>query len=89
MDLALTTASDDRALAAEVLACRRLIKGYSDTRTRGESKFDAVLQALPLLKDRSDAAEVLRRLREAALQDEHGSALDAELEAFTSAAAAS
>ena len=89
MDLALTTASDDRALAAEVLTCRRLIKGYSDTRTRGESKFDAVLQALPLLKDRSDAAEVLRRLREAALQDEHGSALDAELGAFTSAAAAS
>ena len=88
MDLALTTASEDRALAAEVLACRRLIKGYSDTRVRGESKFDAVLQALPLLKDRSDAADVLCRLREAALQDEHGHALDAELEAFASIAPA-
>lgn len=86
MDLALTTASNDRALAAEVLACRRLIKGYSDTRVRGESKFDAVLQALPQLKDRGDAADILRRLREAALQDEHGRALDAELEAFASAA---
>ncbi|MCY4002616.1 MAG: indolepyruvate oxidoreductase subunit beta family protein [Rhodospirillales bacterium] len=89
MDLALTTASNDRALAAEVLACRRLIKGYSDTRVRGESKFDTVLQALPLLKDRGDAADVLRRLREAALQDEHGHALDAELEAFASVALAS
>ena len=88
MDLALTTASGDRALAAEVLACRRLIKGYADTRTRGESKFDAVLQALPLLKGRRDAADALRRLREAALEDEHGRALDAELAACTSAAAA-
>ena len=89
MDLALATASEDRPLAAEILACRRLIKGYSDTRTRGESKFDAVLRALPLLKDRRDAADVLRRLREAALQDEHGNALEAELEGFGSAKAAS
>ena len=89
IDLAIATASEDRALAAEVLACRRLIKGYADTRTRGESKFDAVLQALPLLKGRNDSADVLRRLREAALQDEHGNALETELEAFASAGAAS
>lgn len=69
----------DTALAAEVLRCRRLIKGYSDTHARGEAKFDKVLSALPLLEGRADAADWLRRLREAALMDEMGSALDGAL----------
>ncbi|MEL7447385.1 MAG: hypothetical protein AAGK02_16540, partial [Pseudomonadota bacterium] len=33
----------------EVLNTRRLIKGYSDTHARGQSKFDKVLSALPML----------------------------------------
>ncbi|MGL4235991.1 indolepyruvate oxidoreductase subunit beta family protein, partial [Tabrizicola sp.] len=33
----------DYALAVEVLRCRRLIKGYSDTHARGLSKFDKVM----------------------------------------------
>lgn len=63
-------------LAVEVLRCRRLIKGYSDTHARGLSKFDRVLAAIGLVKDREDAADWARRLREAALQDEDGKALD-------------
>jgi indolepyruvate ferredoxin oxidoreductase beta subunit len=66
----------DYGLAVEVLRCRRLIKGYSDTHARGLSKFDRVLSALPLLRGREDAADWLRRLREAALKDEAGKALD-------------
>ena len=66
----------DHALAAEVVRCRRLVKGYSDTHARGLSKFDRVLSALPLLRGREDAADWLRRLREAALRDEEGRALD-------------
>lgn len=85
LDLALNTAPRDRALATEILACRRLIKGYSDTHARGEAKFDKVLGALPTLKDDPNAAGMLRRLREAALQDVHGDALEAELSAFASA----
>ena len=85
LDLALSTAPWDRALATEILACRRLIKGYSDTHARGEAKFDKVLGALPALKDDPNAAGMLRRLREAALQDVHGHALEAELSAFASA----
>ena len=69
-------AGRDRALAAEILACRRLVKGYSDTHARGLSKFDRVLAALPLVADRPDAADWVRRLREAALRDEDGAALD-------------
>lgn len=66
----------DYALGVEVLKCRRLIKGYSDTHARGHAKFDRVLAALPLLAGRADAADWLRRLREAALRDAEGRALD-------------
>jgi len=69
----------DYALGVEVLRCRRLIKGYSDTHARGSSKFDRVLSALPLLSGRADAAEWLHRLIEAALKDEDGDMLDGAL----------
>ena len=63
-------------LAVEIIRCRRLIKGYSDTHARGLSKFDKVLAAIALVKDRDDAADWARRLREAALKNEEGKALD-------------
>ncbi|TGQ65084.1 MAG: indolepyruvate oxidoreductase subunit beta family protein [Mesorhizobium sp.] len=69
----------DYALAVEILNCRRLIKGYSDTHVRAQSKFDRVLSALDLVKGRDDAADWIRRLREAALKDEKGDMLDGAL----------
>ncbi|MEO8667017.1 MAG: indolepyruvate oxidoreductase subunit beta family protein [Bauldia sp.] len=66
-------------LGVEVIRCRRLVKGYSDTRSRGEAKFDKVLSALPLLETRPDGADWIRRLREAALLDEDGKQLDGAL----------
>jgi len=57
----------------------RLIKGYSDTHLRAQSKFDRVLSALDLIKGRADAADWIRRLREAALKDEKGDMLDGAL----------
>jgi indolepyruvate ferredoxin oxidoreductase beta subunit len=63
-------------LAVEVIRCRRLIKGYSDTHARGLSKFDTVLAAIALIRHRDDAADWARRLREAALKDEEGKALE-------------
>ena len=77
--LALDHVPTDYALAVEILNCSRLIKGYSDTHVRAQSKFDRVLSALDLLKGRDDAAEWLRRLREAALKDEKGDMLDGAL----------
>ena len=82
--LAVETAQHDRALAVEIVACRRLIKGYSDTHARGEAKFDKVLAALPMLAGRVDAADWLRRLREAALRDEKGEALEGALKTVAS-----
>jgi len=62
--------------AVELVKCRRLIKGYSDTHARGLGKFDKVMDAAALLRGRKDAAQWIARLREAALQDAEGKALD-------------
>ena len=77
--LALDHVSEDYALAVEILNCRRLIKGYSDTHARAWSKFDRVLSGLELVKGRADASDWIRRLREAALKDEKGTMLDGAL----------
>ena len=66
-------------VAVEALNARRLVKGYSDTHARGESKFDRLIAAVPLLAPRADGADWMRRLRDAALMDENGSALDGAL----------
>jgi indolepyruvate ferredoxin oxidoreductase, beta subunit len=68
-------AAKDYALAIELLQTRRLVKGYSDTHARGESKFDKVMTTAARLEGRADAADWVRRLREAALKDEDGIAL--------------
>jgi len=65
-------------LAVEVAQCQRLVKGYSDTRERGERNFETVMAAV----QRAGAAlapATLRELRDAALADEHGTALQAAL----------
>ncbi|MEZ5887590.1 MAG: indolepyruvate oxidoreductase subunit beta family protein [Paracoccaceae bacterium] len=69
----------DYPFAVELLKNRRLIKGYSDTYARGHSKFDRVREGARLVAGRPDAADWVRRLREAALQDEAGKALDGAL----------
>lgn len=81
---ALTQAKDNRVLAIEVLTNYRLIKGYSDTHVRGHSKFARVMGALDMLKGRSDAADWMRRLRVAALDDVKGDVLDGALETVKS-----
>jgi indolepyruvate ferredoxin oxidoreductase, beta subunit len=67
------------ALGVETLACRRLVKGYSDTHARGLSKFDRVIASTPALSKREDGAIWLDRLKRAALADEQGAALDGVL----------
>ena len=71
-------------LAVEIIRCRRLIKGYSDTHARGLSKYDRVMAGIALVEGRADAADWARRLREAALLDEEGKALDGALKTVDS-----
>jgi indolepyruvate ferredoxin oxidoreductase beta subunit len=78
------TLREDYRLGVEILRCRRLIKGYSDTHERGRSKYDRVLSALPVLRGRDDAADWLRRLIEMALKDEDGDMLDGALKTIRS-----
>ncbi|MBC2835732.1 indolepyruvate oxidoreductase subunit beta family protein [Paragemmobacter straminiformis] len=82
--LALGYRATDYALAVEVIRCRRLVKGYSDTHARGLSKFDRVIDAIALVAGRDDAADWARRLREAALRDEEGKALDGAIQTIRS-----
>ena len=65
----------DYLLALELIRCRRLVKGYSDTHARGQSKFDKLLRAALLLQGRMDAAADLAALRAAALADPQGAQL--------------
>lgn len=74
----------DYPLAVELLKARRLVKGYSDTHARGQSKFDKVMAGVARLEGRPDAADWTRRLCEAALKDEDGVALSGALKTIDS-----
>ncbi len=67
-------------LAVEVINCRRLIKGYSDTHERGHSRFSQLLDIVPRLRSQTDAADTLRELISLALANADGVALAAKLE---------
>jgi len=84
LETALAEVPRNYDLAVELIRCRRLIKGYSDTHARGLSKFDRVLAATACLGQREDAADWCRRLREAALKDEEGKALDGAIRTIKS-----
>jgi indolepyruvate ferredoxin oxidoreductase beta subunit len=75
--LALITrvAPEDYALALEIAECPRMVKGYGDTHAQGEKNYQAVMEALPKLRGKSDAASHLRKFREAALADDTGEKL--------------
>lgn len=62
-------------LACEIAECQRLVKGYGSTHARGMHSFHTIMEALPTLPA-TGAAEWVRRLREAALSDDSGAALD-------------
>jgi len=74
----------DYDLAVKIIELRRLVKGYSDTHARGQSKFDKVLAAALRLEGRADAADWTRRLMTAALAEEGEGTLDGALKTIDS-----
>jgi indolepyruvate ferredoxin oxidoreductase beta subunit len=74
------TVHHDYDLAVEVVNCRRLVKGYSDTHERGNSKYQRLSLAASQLLGRPDAAARLHAMRDAALSDDQGAKLDSMLE---------
>lgn len=79
LDLIADEAASDYALACEIAALQRLIKGYGDTHARGLSNFRSIVNAIDGVKAAPQPASALARLRDAALKDEDGAALNAEL----------
>lgn len=69
-------AASDRAFAAELARNQRIIKGYGDTFDRGLANFGKVMAAAAAHGGGHDGAVLVRQLREAALADETGCALD-------------
>jgi indolepyruvate ferredoxin oxidoreductase beta subunit len=80
LNLITQTAPNNYDLAVEIVNCRRLVKGYSDTHARGQSKYQKLIRAARNLSGQANAAERLRALRNAALADEKGTQLDTMLE---------
>lgn len=75
-------------LAMEIVACQRLIKGYSDTHQRGTRNFHMLMGIMDEQASRPDLPQLVRTLRSAALADEEGAQLAARLAEFGLAAAA-
>ena len=63
LDTTKSLMENDYALAVEIIRCRRLVKGYSDTHARGSSKFDRLMQAAKGLAGKENAAAELVALR--------------------------
>ncbi len=80
-----SAAGQDYVLACEIAECQRLIKGYSDTHARGMRNFKAIMSVLGQLPA-AEAASKVKALREAALADEGGAALEAEMKTLAPAA---
>lgn len=72
--------------AIELAACPRLIKGYGDTFERGLRNFNTVLNAWRTAQCRPGMAATIASLYEAALADERGDALKANLQQLNLAA---
>jgi len=64
-------ASIDPVVALEIVQCQRLVKGYSDTHSRGLKNFEILMAAVDRHKNVL-GAPTIRELRNAALADEHG-----------------
>jgi indolepyruvate ferredoxin oxidoreductase beta subunit len=82
LESVLNTVSVDYDLAVEMIRCRRLVKGYSDTHARTLSKFDRVMTAAIDLRGLADAADRVRRLCASAMQEEDDGALEEALHAL-------
>lgn len=79
LESVLSTVPADYDLAVEMIRCRRLVKGYSDTHARTLSKFDRVMAAAIELRGSVDAADSVRRLCASAMQQEDDGKLEEAL----------
>ena len=85
-DRALAIAPTDQALATEIVKLQHVLKGYGSTYEHGSESFALLMKAADDLAGSPGAATRLAELHEAALADEDGTKLKAELAADSEAA---
>ncbi|WP_079049642.1 indolepyruvate oxidoreductase subunit beta family protein [Streptomyces torulosus] len=81
LNLAVSRAAENPALAREIIECQQVLKGYGATYAHGGESFDLLIDAARDLPTADGSAERLKHLRAAALADEDGAKLRAELAA--------
>jgi indolepyruvate ferredoxin oxidoreductase beta subunit len=86
MDRALAIAPTDQELATEIIKLQHGLKGYGSTYEHGSESFALLMKAADELAGTDGAAARLAELHEAALADEDGTKLKAELDADSEAA---
>ncbi len=79
LDTITNTAPENYALACEIAGLQRLIKGYGSTYDRGLGNFTTITGALDAFKAAPNAHKQLKTLKDAALMDEDGAALNAAM----------
>lgn len=79
LEMVKSHAASDYDFAVEIARCQRLIKGYGDTHMRGLENFAHLMKAVKILEGQKSAAQKLAALRDAALADDMGKVLQAEL----------
>ncbi|MGE3335348.1 MAG: indolepyruvate oxidoreductase subunit beta family protein [Rhodospirillaceae bacterium] len=82
LSAAAEAAAKNYDLSVEIVACQRLVKGYGSTHERGMRNFETLMAAYRRLIEDRDVVAKIKHLRQAALSDEEGAALQRELGAI-------
>ena len=69
----------DYNFACEIAAMQRLLKGYGDTHARGLANYNRIMARIEEVSREAQPAMTLNALRDAALKDEGGAALEKQL----------
>jgi indolepyruvate ferredoxin oxidoreductase beta subunit len=75
LELVRGVAANNEGLAQEIVACQQLVRGYGETRERGVAAFDAIMRIAARADVTTATAGQIRALREAAMSDDEGTAL--------------
>lgn len=86
IDRALAVAPTDQPLATEIVKLQHVLKGYGSTYAHGSESFATLMTAADRLTGTKDAGAKLAELHKAALADETGAKLKAEMSDLEAAA---
>lgn len=83
MALVMSAINADYKSAVSLAKCQRLIKGYGDTHERGWANYSIIVSSLPQILTEEEPSNVIDRLCDAALAEESGLSLKAEIKGLS------